>query len=187
MYHGSTLNSWIVFHLASIIYLMSYVKMETIILKHAHWSMLKDVSIKSHHNIFNRCKQVYWNILRIILLQSEKKSDYVLKFCRNVQYLISWELFPFYWIEYYRRRKATLTNKTPLNVKLRQIIDWWVVTRKRPVNAVIKSPGKLFRLRIKIGSYFDVLSNIVITICTFNLIWWTILWYDFIAFLSQAL
>lgn len=142
----------------------------------------------SHITIYlNRCKHVYWNILRIILLQSEKKSDYVLKCCRNVQYLFSWELFPFYWIEYYRRRKATLINKTPLNVKLRQIIDWWVVTRKRPVNAVIKSPGKLFRLRIKIGSYFDVLSNIVITICTFNLIWWNILWYDFIAFLSQAL
>lgn len=103
-------------------------------------------------------------------MQSEKKSDYVLKCCRNVQYLISWELFPFYWKEYYRRRKATLSNKTPLNVKLRQIIDWWVVTRKRPVNAVIKSPGKLFRLSIKIGRYFDVLSNIVITICTFNLI-----------------
>lgn len=106
----------------------------------------------SHITIYlNRCKQVYWNILRIILLQSEKKSDYVLKFCRNVQYLISWELFPFYWKEYYRRRKATLTNKTPLNVKLRQITDWWVVTRKRPVNAVIKSPGKLFHLSIKMG------------------------------------
>lgn len=60
MDHSSTLNNWIVFHLASIIYLMSYVKMETIgaayisdiILKHAHWSMLKDVSIKSHHIIF---------------------------------------------------------------------------------------------------------------------------------------
>lgn len=44
-----------------------------------------------------------------------------------------------------------MSNKTPLNVKLRQIIDWWVVTRKRPVNAVIKSPGKLFHLSIKMG------------------------------------
>lgn len=142
----------------------------------------------SHITIYliavNKYTKIYFELYHC---NSWTKSDYVLKFCRNVQYLISWELFPFYWKEYYRRRKATLSNKTPLNVKLRQIIDWWVVTRKRPVNAVIKSPGKLFRLSIKIGRYFDVLSNIVITICTFNLIWWTILWYDFIAFLSQAL
>lgn len=162
---------------------MSYVKMETIILKHAHWSMLKDVSIKPHHNIFNRCKQgilKYTSNYIIAIWKKEWLRSEILQECSvfNFVRVISLLL---------ERRKATLTNKTPLNVKLRQIIDWWVVTRKRPVNAVIKSPGKLFRLRIKIGSYFDVLSNIVITICTFNLIWWTILWYDFIAFLSQAL
>lgn len=51
------------------------------------------------------------------------------------------------------------------------------------MNVVIKLLGKLFCLSIKIGRYFDVLFNIVIIICIFNLIWWIILWYDFIVFL----
>lgn len=38
------------------------------------------------------------------------------------------------------------------------------------MNVVIKLLGKLFCLCIKIGRYFDVLFNIVIIICIFNLI-----------------